>query len=215
MPRLLKRSLCLPCKQSLPWVESLCPGCGRSSPKNQLCALCQKAPCHWDRAHAPLLYLPPLAGMVLQLKFSRQFHYARTLANLFIETLPEGPLPDLILPVPLHPWRLLRRGYNQSTELAKILSERLGIAYSPYCLKRIKYTPPQSESKKSARKSNMKDAFALKRPIKAQHIALVDDVLTTGETLSALCQTIRRVHPDIKIDIWTVAQTPHKPLTPD
>jgi ComF family protein len=145
--------------------------------------------------------------MILQLKMAKQFYYARILVDLFLESLPRDSLPDLILPVPLHPWRLLRRGYNQSTELAKILSERLSIPYNPYYLKRLKHSPAQKGSDRKTRRKNVAQAFALRRGLTVSHIALVDDVITTGETIRSLCKMIRAEYPEIKISIWTMAQT--------
>jgi ComF family protein len=200
-------ALCALCKNELPWIQEFCPRCGRHEPQNKPCALCQHSSCLWDQGFFPLLYQHPVSPMVLQLKMSKQFHYARTLVDLFLEILPRDSLPDLILPVPLHPWRLFWRGYNQSTELAKILSERLSIPYSPYSLKRLKHSPAQKDSDKKTRRQNVDQAFALRRALTVSHIALVDDVITTGETLRSLCKIIRVEYPTIKISVWTIAQT--------
>lgn len=200
-------SLCIPCQNELPWVQECCPRCGRAAHRNVICALCQKTPCLWDRGVAPLFYSPPVASMILGLKQSRQLFYARTLANLFIQALPDTPRPELILPVPLHSWRLLKRGFNQSTELCKILAEQLRISYSPYYIKRLKHSPHQRGADKKTRKANVARAFSLIRPLPVSHIALVDDVFTTGETLTAVCKAIRQHHPDVRIEIWTIAQT--------
>jgi ComF family protein len=201
-----KENICIPCKADLPWIKSSCPGCGRHSELVNLCAICQKEPALWNKGLAPLLYQPPVVNLVSGLKFSRLFFQARTLTDLFLEALPPGPLPQLLLPVPLHPWRMLWRGFNQSTELARLLSKGLGIPYSPYYLKRIKHTAAQRGSDKQTRKSNITRAFVLKRPLPVSHIALIDDVLTTGETLSEICRAIRSIHPDIRIDVWAMAQ---------
>jgi ComF family protein len=145
-------------------------------------------------------------NLIAGLKFSKQFHHARTLTDLFLEALPEGPRPELLLPVPLHPWRMLWRGFNQSTELTRLLSQALSIPYSPYYLKRIKHSTSQRGSKKSARRKNVTAAFALRQPLPVSHIALIDDVLTTGETLGALCRMLRAHQPELRIEVWAMAQ---------
>lgn len=185
-------NICIPCKNDLPWVKAAYPE--HSTP--------------WNSSFSPLLYLPPVVSLISQLKFYRQFFQARTLTDLFLEALPPGPRPALLIPVPLHPWRMLWRGFNQSTELARLLSKGLNIPYSVSYIKRIKHTRAQRGSTKQHRKSNVTHAFKLIRPLPVSHIALIDDVLTTGETLSDICRAIREVHPDIHIDVWTMAQVP-------
>jgi len=206
-----KENICIPCKRDLPWVKTTCPGCGRHSELVNLCALCQKVPALWNSALAPLLYLPPVVNLVSRLKFSRQIFQARTLTDLFLEALPSGPRPELLLPVPLHPWRMLWRGFNQSTELARLLSKSLGIPYSPYYIKRVKHSAAQRGSDKKSRQSNIRRAFILKQPLPVSHIALIDDVLTTGETLSEICRAIRSVHPNIRIEVWAMTQVGLRP----
>lgn len=201
-----KESFCGPCHGDLPWLKTFCPRCGRFEATSKLCALCQQAPCPWDWGFAPLPYESPISPLILKLKLYQQVACARTLTDLFLDAFPGGPLPGLILPAPLHPRRLLSRGFNQSTELARLLSQGLKIPYSPYYLKRLKHGPHQRGSNKIARLSNVKDAFELARPLKVHHIALVDDVLTTGQTLGAMCEAIRKVHPSIRIDVWAMAQ---------
>ncbi len=205
------KNICTPCTLDLPWVKTRCPGCGRHSELASLCVICQKTPAFWDRGIAPLLYLPPVVNLISGLKFSRQLFQARTLTDLFLEALPPGPLPQLLLPVPLHPWRMLWRGFNQSTELARLLSKHLGIPYSPYFIKRVKHSAAQRGSDKKTRQSNISQAFLLKRPLPVSRIALIDDVLTTGETLSEICRVIRSSHPDIQIDVWAMAQVGFMP----
>jgi ComF family protein len=205
-----QENLCLPCKLELPWVKTVCPACGRACSSVNLCPDCLKHSSPWNTGFFPLGYEPPLINLIKQLKFSRQYFQARSLTDLFLEALPPGPRPELLLPVPLHPWRMLWRGYNQSTELARLLSQSLHIPYSPSYLKRFKFSAAQRGSNKSLRQSNVSHAFKLIAPLKVSRVALIDDVLTTGETLSDICRAIRVHHPDIHITVWTMAQVVRK-----
>lgn len=109
------------------------------------------------------------------------------------------PLPDIIIPVPLHPRRLRWRGFNQSKILAEHISRNLApgleIPVAENILKRKKYTPPQMKIKKySERKKNLKDAFSIEdaAPIKNNTILLIDDIATTGTTLSECAEALKR-----------------------
>lgn len=201
-----KENICNACKADLPWVKSTCQGCGRHSESAGLCKICIKTPALWDFGLAPLLYETPISGLISELKFAHPFVQARTLTNLFMEALPAKTHPELILPIPLHPWRMLWRGYNQSTELARLLSKGLGIPYSPDYLKRVKHARTQRGSDKKTREQNMAESFILKKDLPVSHVAIVDDVMTTGETLKSVCRAIRSRQNNLKIEVWTLAQ---------
>jgi len=161
---------------------------------------------------APLLYQTPIPNMLWDLKFYRKLHYAQALSRLFIQAHPQIERPEILIPVPLHPRRMISRGFNQSAELCRALSQKLNIPYRTRHIKRIKHTPPQRQLGKHSRKHNLRDAFALHKPIPAKHIALVDDVLTTGETFDSICRMLRE-HTNIeRIDVWAMAQTPSPTL---
>lgn len=100
--------------------------------------------------------------------------------------------PDAAVPVPLHWWRRIERGYNQSDALADALSERLGIRSGRGWLRRVKATPKQFTVSATARRENMKGAFRVRRgsPVRGLRILLIDDVLTTGATASEAAKTL-------------------------
>ena len=117
------------------------------------------------------------------------------------------PLPERLLPVPLHPARLRQRGYNQSLELARPLSRQLDIALDRSCFQRILNTPPQADLPRRQRLHNLRGAFRLSPPPEARHVALVDDVVTTGSTVNELARLLLRAGVQ-RIDVWAVARTP-------
>ena len=115
-------------------------------------------------------------------------------------------LPEYIIPVPLHPKRIRQRGYNQATLLAKPLSKALALPLDKFQVKRTRYTPAQSQLHKKARLKNMKNAFSCKKDLPYQHVAIVDDVMTTGSTLNTLAHCLKQ-NGVSRVDVWVIART--------
>ncbi len=115
--------------------------------------------------------------------------------------------PDLIVPVPLHWRRRFIRGFNQSQWLANYLGRQLNISVDNKLLMRIRNTPPQQQLRRKQRQKNLKGAFQVKRPVEGQHIALIDDVVTTGSTVSELSRLLKKAGAS-RVDIWCLARTP-------
>lgn len=154
-------------------------------------------------------YQWPLSRLLTGLKFSKKILHANALAKLFV-THALGdlhPRPQAIIPVPLHPKRYQTRKYNQSVELGKCISALTGIELISGMLTRHKATQTQTSLSSNQRKANVKNAFSLHSAIKYQHIAILDDVITTGATVEAIYQLIRRQYPEIRIDIWSICLT--------
>jgi ComF family protein len=116
-------------------------------------------------------------------------------------------MPDLLLPVPLHPSRLRKRGYNQALELARPLGRRLGIPVRHDVLRRTRCTGAQTELDAAARVGNVRGAFALASLPAQRHVALVDDVMTTGATLAEAAMVLLAAGMD-RVDVWALARTP-------
>ena len=117
------------------------------------------------------------------------------------------PLPDIIIPIPLHRKRLVNRGFNQALALANAIKKNIDIPIDSRACQRIKATPPQIELSRKARRANLKKAFSLNNSvIKGKHVALIDDVVTTGATANELAHMIRK-NGAKHIDVWCVART--------
>lgn len=114
-------------------------------------------------------------------------------------------LPQLLVPVPLHPKRLRQRGFNQSLEIAKSLGRQLHIAVDKNALQRVIDTPSQHSLPYSQRRKNMKNAFQTTKPKLPSHIALIDDVLTSGHTVGEAAKVLQRCGVDT-IEVWTIAR---------
>lgn len=142
-----------------------------------------------------------------EMKYRTGFLHARLLGELFAQKLGRRslPLPELIIPVPLHRNRLWRRGYNQSLELAWEIQRSLHVDVSASMARRIHPTPDQIGQSRSQRQNNLRGAFTMDARVAGKHIALLDDVMTTGATLSELARVARRAGAS-RIEAWTIAR---------
>jgi ComF family protein len=161
-----------------------------------LCPSCRAEPPAFDRARAALRYDEHSSRIVLGFKRGGRLEglklFARWMAQAGEELLADA---DLLLPVPLHRWRLLHRGFNQSALLAQRIAALTGRPWSPVLLERHRATASQQGLGARERQENITAAaFRVRRPerIAGARIVLVDDVLTTGATLSACAVTLRR-----------------------
>ena len=120
---------------------------------------------------------------------------------------PSRNLPQLLIPVPLHGRRLRERGFNQAQELARILSARLSIPIDSHSLCRTRNTTAQSGLPKKERQRNIRNAFALTAKVASPHVAIIDDVMTTGLTVNEIAKILRASGVS-EIEIWVFARTP-------
>ncbi len=211
---LLLPPVCLLCGQSLPAdhnAQAFCQDCLASiSPlglahcsrcaqpfpnatSDHLCGTCLKRPPAFSIVHAVGIYQGSIKDAVHRLKYRNQLTLAKPLGQLLgkvIEAAGGNFIPDCIVPVPLHPDRLRQRGYNQAFEVARPIAQQLGVPVNTTLLQRIRKTPPQQGLSAIERRSNLRNAFELSMTLAAQRVLLVDDVMTTGETVRECCRTI-------------------------
>lgn len=169
-----------------------------------VCAECQADPPPYSNTIAPFNYLSPIRELILQLKFSSKINLALVLGQLLAESVATGgsPLPEMIIPVPLHPSRLRVRGYNQAQEIASAVARRLGIAVEKRTCKRQRDTPAQSAQEDAdSRKRNLRGAFVVDSGFQAHHVAILDDVVTTGATVTSLAGSLRRAGVE-RVQVW-------------
>lgn len=200
-----ERGLCHGCLTDLPRLGFACPRCAQPlATAAALCGDCQRWPRAFDRCIALFRYAAPLDRLLLQLKFGHAVHLARSFAALFADRLENEARPDAILPVPLHPARQRQRGFNQAVEIARPLARQLGCALDLDTCVRTRATPPQSRLSAAARRHNLRGAFRLTRS-PATHIALLDDVMTTGSTLNEVASLLHDGGAQ-RIEIWVCAR---------
>ena len=151
-------------------------------------------------------YQWPLANLLTQLKFSNKIIHAQAIANLFNAALQKTntTLPQAIIPIPLHSSRFRQRKYNQALEIAEFIAKTNSLILDVgHCL-RHKATQPQTSLSGAQRRQNIRNAFTLASPLPYQHIAIFDDIVTTGTTVNELIRCIRQHNPHIQIDVWCI-----------
>ncbi len=206
------RDRCDACTGALPWHRRACIRCALPLPDTgsapRVCGACLRKPPPVQATHAAFLYAAPLNRLLPRFKFHRDLAAGRLLAQLTAQACASAERPQALLPVPLHPARLRARGYDQALELARPLARALGIALLPDAMRRIRATAPQSELDAVRRKRNLRGAFAVAPDTRLPaHVALVDDVMTTGATLHAAAVALRRAGVG-RVDAWVCARVP-------
>ena len=200
--------LCALCRTALPWNRQACRRCGLPLPQSEpACGHCLKSPPPFAATRAAFVYAFPLDRLLLRFKFHGDLAAGRLLADLFCDGLGNGEMPQAVLPVPLHPTRLRERGYDQALELAKVMARRHRIPLHRTGLRRVRGTARQSELGLAARQRNLRGAFAIAGDRLPSHVALIDDVMTTGATLRECAQTLLRGGVE-RVDVWVVARAP-------
>ncbi len=208
--------LCDACHADLPWQGMHCRQCALPLPTaDARCGHCLTQPPSFAQTVSPFLYRFPVDSLIPAFKYHDQLTYGRMLANLLLEAVQHHyaehsqALPDLLLPMPLHRTRLARRGYNQALELARPLAKSLNIPLDYSNLIRTRSTRPQQGLDAPARRQNLLGAFRCRNPdsLRGLHLALIDDVMTTGTTADEASRTLLGAGA-ASVSIWCVARTP-------
>ena len=208
-------NLCDPCAAELPRIGHSCLQCGLPllHQADRFCGRCLcKAP-PWSFAVAALIYCFPVDQLVCRFKFGRNLACGRILSRELIRAVAEKctDMPACILPVPLHRTRHFSRTFNQADLLARQTGKSLGIPVYSSILRRRRRTRAHSGLDAASRKSNIKGAFTCRLPARKKaefrHVALVDDVLTTGATLAECARTLKKAGAG-RVSIWVAARAP-------
>lgn len=208
--------LCVDCAASLPYNRVCCRICAARLPESagiDVCGTCSLKSPAYDSTCSMFLYQQPIRILISSLKFHSNHAAARLLGQLMSEHLRalNVVLPDLIIPVPLHPNRLKQRGFNQSIELARGISANLGVPMLLDRCLRNRDTVAQTGLVSKQRRKNMRGAFSMKGPLlENAQVAILDDVITTGSTVRELAKTLRR-HGASKIQVWSIARANLEP----
>jgi len=204
--------LCNDCSNKLPLITTQCTQCAipiQTKVAAIKCAKCIHNPPFFDITIAPYRYQKPITNIIGQLKFKNKLSYASTLGKLLLpfilQTYTTDSLPSILIPIPLHKTRIQNRGYNQSYLISKYLSKKLNTPIQNNLVERIKNTKAQVGLSAIRRHTNLKEAFACQQKIGYSHIAIIDDVITTGQTASQVAKILKKQGAS-RVDIWTPAR---------
>ncbi len=202
--------LCDNCERLLPSSPMRCPRCALPLPEDRRCAECLRKPPAYDDVVTAFDYRFPVDRLVRRFKFSADLATGAYLGEALARCVAGAPKPDLIVASPVSAARLRERGLNPALVLARHVGKRLGVPVDARAIAKIRHTPPQSGLDRAGRCRNLRGAFAVRRPLDGLRVAVVDDVMTTGATLSALALELRRAGA-IQVTGWVVARTPEPP----
>lgn len=207
------QGLCSCCTRALLKHPSCCPRCGQPALSGrQPCGRCLQRPPLWQSLVQVGRYCTPLSTLVHQLKFTRNPALATPLARLMLLSVLQArrerglQLPDAIIEVPLHQHRQWRRGFNQSALLAAPLARWLGCRYKSGAITRVRKGAIQHRLTAVQRARNLQKAFRLEFPVKGLHIALVDDIVTTGSTAAAIARLLHQ-GGIASLQVWCLCRT--------
>jgi ComF family protein len=171
----------------------------------------RRAPYAFDDALAVFEYRFPVDRLVQRFKYAGDLALGRWLAERLADAVAIRARPDLVVATPLANRSLRRRGFNQALVLARHVSASLAIRCEIDALSKVRETPAQEGLDRRHRIENLRDAFACHLRLEGEHVALVDDVVTTGATASALARVLRESGAG-RVSLWAVARTPDPAL---
>lgn len=207
--------ICVACEAEMPWLGEHCQTCALPLPTAGLtCDGCLLEPPAYEQVAVPWRYDFPVDSLITRFKHNAKWPFGHLLADVLSQYLQHRfdedlPRPDALLPVPLAAKRLRQRGFNQAAMLARWLSRQLDLPCEENVVRRIQDTSAQQDLDAKARKRNLRNAFALTTDahVKGRHLALVDDVLTTGATAQALARLLMNAGA-ARVDVYCLARTP-------
>lgn len=204
-PMAYSRFLCEACVDDMRRVPAPCKRCGLPHQGDgELCPVCLHRPPRWQRMIAPLVFEGLTRRLIHQFKFDQQLHLATALVSHFHRYYTPAEI-DILIPVPLHRSRLLDRGFNQSLEIASALSRHLRIPVDNKSLQRVRATESQAGLSLHKRRHNLNKAFAFRCDTPCRAVAVVDDIITSGSTMTEICKTLQRGGVS-HIEVWSLAR---------
>lgn len=200
-------ALCKACINDLPWLDLCCQRCALPLNENGICGQCLQQPPPQQSSLALFRYETPINHCIAAFKFHQQLVFTHLFARLLADKVHQRqrPLPEILIPIPLHASRIRERGYNQSAQLADVLAQKLRVKVDKTSLIRQRNTTPQAGLSGKQRKRNLKQAFAIAKTLPYKHVALVDDVYTTGHTVAEACRCLQQNGVET-VEVWTIAR---------
>jgi len=198
---------CSHCLNELKRIRNPCSLCGNENQTpDPICAACLYDQPRWQHMIAPLQYQGLTRELLMRFKFSESLEFSNSLIKTIINHFSsQQPRPEVLIPVPLHHQRLMQRGYNQAFEIARLISRELSIPLDTNCLRRVRPTHAQAGLSAYKRQKNILKAFEAGNLRGYQHVAVIDDIITTGSTANEVTKTLHRVGIET-VEIWGLAR---------
>ena len=201
-----RAKICAGCAADLPChPQACCPVCALPTLHGAICGHCLKRPPHFGSTRAAYTYAFPLDRLVQSLKYGHNLAVVSLLADTLATQAAKHPLPDALIPMPLHPNRLRQRGFNQAHEIAQRIARILRLPVLPQAAARVIDTAPQASLPLKQRRNNLRGAFACDHNLQGKRVAIVDDVMTSGSTLDALAEALLKAGA-LEVQCWVVAR---------
>lgn len=208
------QDLCGPCARSLPWLKHACHQCALPLPDDSgdalICGRCLKKKPFFDFSLSLFSFEKEIVTLIHQLKFHDKLAVSRLLGDLLADTaVRKLEKPECLLPVPLNKKRLKQRGFNQSIEISRSLGKAWDIPLEINLVNRTRDTQPQTGLDAKQRRKNIRGVYEITGAIKYSHVAIVDDVVTTGSTVNELARILKKGGVK-KVSVYSIARASAK-----
>ena len=202
-------ALCETCRLAMPVLPPCCPVCAQPSPAGAACGECVHKPPRFAATVAAHAYAFPVDRLIQALKYEHRLELALPLGDALADAVRRAPASlegvEAIVPLPLSRTRQRERGFNQAIEIGRIVARRTDLPLAPL-LSRTAHAPPQASLPWRERRRNVRRAFACNHDLGGRHVAVLDDVMTTGATLDAAAAALVAAGA-ARVDAWVVART--------
>jgi len=198
---------CAACVDALPRIARPCPRCGLALEERGPCGRCVQRVPPFDAVAARFAYRFPIDRAVLRFKFAGDLAMGRWLALELAAHVEGRERPQLLVAPPTTRERLARRGFDPALEVARRIGRRLGVKCDPGAVARLRDTAHQPGLTRRSRRANLRGAFRCTRDLRGLHVAVVDDVVTSGATAEAMAIALREAGA-ARVEVWAVARTP-------
>ena len=201
--------VCDNCYPELPFQTLSCRQCGQPfAGFSDLCGRCLANPPHFDACFCPFEYSDCIRDLIIKLKYQERPELAHKAAQLLANEVlaNEIPMPELLVPVPMHIKRLRKRGFNQANLLARHLGKLLSVRVDHCFIIKSRLTPRQAGLSLKQRRRNLSGSFSARKKTAVKSAAIIDDVVTTGATAGEIAKIMKKKGVDY-IQVWGVAHT--------
>src|SRR5688572_28600085 len=199
--------VCCGCSDGLPWTGPACPRCALPMPGKQVCGRCLLHPPAFDATVAAFEYRFPVDRLVQRFKFAGDLAIGRWLGECLSRAVAAEDRPDIVVASPIGRTRLRERGFNQALELARAVGVAHRLPVDRGLVAKVRDTPAQQGLTRGERRANLRDAFRVRGAVAGAHVAIIDDVMTTGATAEAVSTALRAAGAR-RVVAWVLARTP-------